>query len=140
MDFLTSFRICSSGLSAQRTRMDVITSNIANIETTRTSDGGPYRKKTAVLSAVPIGNGFQENLDGALAAVKVDRIEESTTVRMVYEPNHPDADKDGYVAKPDINLTMEMAEMITANRNYEACATVFDATKNMTLKTLDIGK
>ena len=140
MDFSASFKICSSGLAAQRARMDVITSNIANVETTSTPEGGPYRKKTAVFSAEPLQGSFQDNLSGAIAAVKVERVEEDPDVKMVYDPSHPDADPDGYVAKPNINLMMEMAEMIAASRNFEACVTVFDATKNMTLKTLEIGK
>ncbi len=140
MDFSASFKICSSGLRAQRARMDVITSNIANAETTRTAEGGPYKKKTAVLSSEPLANSFGEALNNAAMAVKVEKIEEDSGVRMIYDPKHPDANPDGYVAKPDINLMMEMAEMITASRNYEACVTAFDATKNMTLKALDIGK
>lgn len=140
MDFSASFKICSSGLRAQRARMDVITSNIANAETTRTAEGGPYKKKTAVLSSEPLAGSFGEALNNAAMAVKVEKIEEDSGVRMIYDPKHPDANPDGYVAKPDINLMMEMAEMITASRNYEACVTAFDATKNMTLKTFDIGK
>jgi flagellar basal-body rod protein FlgC len=73
-------------------------------------------------------------------AVKIAKIEEDSAMKMVYDPKHPDANPDGYVAKPDINLMLEMAEMINAGRNYEACVTAFDATKNMTLKTLDLGK
>jgi flagellar basal-body rod protein FlgC len=140
MDFSASFKICASGLLAQRTKMDAITSNIANVETTRTPEGGPYKKKTVVLSAQPLSGSFEETLKGAVSAVKVDRIEEDAAVKMVYDPQHPDATPDGYVAKPDINMMMEMAEMINASRNFEACATAFDATKNMTLKTLEIGK
>lgn len=140
MDFSASFKICASGLFAQRTKMDAITSNIANVETTRTPQGGPYKKKTVVLSAQPLPGVFEETLQGAVSAVKVDRIEEDAGVKMVYDPRHPDATADGYVAKPDINMMMEMAEMINAGRNFEACATAFDATKNMTLKVLEIGK
>lgn len=140
MDFLTSFRICSSGLLAQRKKMDAITSNIANAETTKMPEGGPYKKRTAILAAEPLPGSFGETLKDAVMSVKVDRIEEDASVKMVYDPKHPDANPDGYVAKPDINLMMEMAEMINASRNYEACATAFDATKNMTLKTLEIGK
>jgi flagellar basal-body rod protein FlgC len=140
MDFSASFKISSSALAAQRTRMDVIASNIANAETTRTSEGGPYRKRIAVFSAMPIQRSFEGAFNSAISAVKVEKIVEDKEVRMVYDPKHPDADSDGYVAKPNINLMLEMAEMITASRSYEACVTVFDATKNMTLKTLDIGK
>ena len=140
MDIFTSFKICSSGLSAQRAKMDVITSNLANVETTRTPEGGPYKKKTVVLAAEPVADAFGEVLNAAVKAVKVDRIAEDGTVKMMYEPTHPDADDKGYVAKPNINPITEMADMITTSRNYEACVTAFDATKNMALKTLDLGK
>ena len=140
MDFLTSFRISSSGLAAQRARMDVITSNIANAETTRTPEGGPYKKKTVVLSSEPLPGAFGASLDNAARIVKVEKIAEDKEVKMVYDPTHPDADGKGYVAKPNINLIMEMADMITASRNYEACVTAFDATKNMALKAMEIGK
>jgi len=140
MDFLTSFRISSSGLAAQRARMDVITSNIANAETTRTPEGGPYKKKTVVLTSEPLPGSFGASLNDAARVVKVEKISEDKEVRMVYDPTHPDADGKGYVAKPNINLMMEMADMITANRNYEACVTAFDATKNMALKAMEIGK
>ena len=140
MDFLTSFKICSSGLAAQRVRMDVIASNLANAETTRTPEGGPYKKKTVVLTSEPLPGAFGTSLNDAARVVKVEKIEEDREVRMVYDPTHPDADGKGFVAKPNINLMMEMADMITTSRNYEACVTAFDATKNMVLKTLEIGK
>jgi flagellar basal-body rod protein FlgC len=140
MDVSASFKICSDGLLAQRKKMDVITSNIANAETTRAPEGGPYKKKTAILSAEPLKNSFGEEFGNALMSVKVERIEEESGVKMVFDPKHPDANPDGYVAKPDINLMMEMADMINTSRNYEACVTVFDATKNMTLKALEIGR
>jgi flagellar basal-body rod protein FlgC len=140
MDVSASFKICSDGLLAQRKKMDVITSNIANAETTRAPEGGPYKKKTAILSAEPLKNSFGEEFGNALMSVKVERIEEESGVKMVFDPKHPDANPDGYVAKPDINLMMEMADMINTSRNYEACVTAFDATKNMTLKALEIGR
>jgi flagellar basal-body rod protein FlgC len=140
MDFLVSFKICSSGLAAQRARMDVITSNLANAETTRTPEGGPYRKKTIVFRSEPLPGAFGSALNDAAGVVKVEKIEQDKEVRMVYDPTHPDADGKGFVAKPNINLMMEMADMITTSRNYEACVTALDATKNMVLKTLEIGK
>jgi flagellar basal-body rod protein FlgC len=140
MDYLTSFRICSSGLTAQRAKMDVITSNIANIETTKTPEGGPYKKKTVVLSSGPISGNFNVALKDAVRTVKVEKIEEDKSVKMVYDPAHPDADGKGYVAKPNISMVMEMADMITTSRNYEACVTAFDATKSMVLKSMEIGR
>jgi len=140
MDIVSSFQIISSGLTAQRAKMDVITSNLANVETTRTPEGGPYKRKTIVLAATPVTDAFGAVLNAAVKAVKIDRIAEDGTVKMMYDPSHPDADDKGYVAKPNVNPIMEMADMITAGRNYEACVTAFDATKNMALKTLDMGK
>jgi flagellar basal-body rod protein FlgC len=140
MDIITSFKICSSGLAAQRAKMDVTASNIANVETTRTQEGGPYRKKTIVLTSEPVAGNFDSAFKDAVKVVKVSEIVEDKDVKMVYDPSHPDADKKGFVAKPNINLVMEMADMITASRTYEACVTAFDATKNMALKTLDMGK
>lgn len=140
MDFLTSFRVCSSGLTAQRAKMDVITSNIANVETTKTPEGGPYKKKTVVLSSEPISGNFDAALKDAVRTVKVEKIEEDKSVKMIYDPTHPDADGKGYVAKPNISMVMEMADMITTSRNYEACVTAFDATKSMVLKSMEIGR
>ena len=140
MDTFTSFQICSSGLTAQRAKMDVITSNLANVETTRTPEGGPYKRKTVVLAAETVKDAFGAVLNSAVRAVKIDGITEDKAVKMMYEPAHPDADDKGYVAKPNVNPILEMADMIATSRNYEACVTAFDATKNMALKTLDMGK
>ncbi len=140
MDFLTSFKILSSGLAAQRAKMDVIVSNMANVETTRTPEGGPYKRKTVVLAAAPVGNVFGSAMKDAIRSVKVDSISEDKSVKMLYDPSHPDADAAGFVAKPNVNPLTEMVDMIAASRNYEACVTAFDATKNMALKTLDMGK
>ncbi len=139
MDYLTSFKICSSGLAAQRAKMDVLTSNIANVETTRTPEGGPYKRKTVVLASEQ-ANPFDDNMKEAVRMVKVEAVVENKEVKMMFNPSHPDADAKGFVAMPDINLVMEMAEMINTSRNYEACVTAFDATKNMTMKSLEIGK
>jgi len=140
MDFLTSFKICSSGLATQRARMEVAASNLANVETTRTPEGGPYRRKTVVLSSEPVPDGFNAALKDAVKMVKIAAIVEEKNVKMAHDPSHPDADAKGFVAKPDINPVMEMADMIAAGRSYEACVTAFDATKNMALKTLEMGR
>jgi len=140
MDFLASFKICSSGLSAQRAKMDVITSNLANMETTKTREGGPYRRKKVVFAAAPLQGGFGGLLDKALSQVKVEKVVAEEGVRLIFDPQHPDADERGMVAKPDVNLMEEMVEMLAASRNFEACVTAFDATKSMALKAMDIGK
>ncbi|TFG89993.1 MAG: flagellar basal body rod protein FlgC [Syntrophobacterales bacterium] len=141
MEFMSAFRICGSGLAAQRAKMDVIVSNIANANTTKTAEGGPYKRKVIVLSSTPVESGFNDNLNDALRMVKVEGIVEDTRgVRMVFNPVHPDANGEGFVAMPDINTVTEMADMIMVHRAYEACVTAFDATKSMALKTLEIGK
>ena len=109
MDIFTSFRICSSGLTAQRAKMDVIASNLANVETTRTPEGGPYKKKTVILAAEPMADVFGSALKAAVRAVKVDSVAEDKEVKMMYEPAQPDADDKGYVAKPNVNPITEMA-------------------------------
>jgi flagellar basal-body rod protein FlgC len=137
MEFMPAFRVCASGLAAQRAKMDVIVSNLANINTTRMPEGGPYRRKVIVFSSEPLKGSF----DDILRMVKVeDIVEEKESIRMVFDPAHPDADSEGIVAMPDINTVAEMADMITANRAYEACVTAFDATKNMAFKALELGK
>jgi flagellar basal-body rod protein FlgC len=141
MDFMTSFKICGSGLAAQRAKMDVVTSNMANVSTTRTAEGGPYKKKSVTMSAEDVETRFGTTMQDALKSVKVDAVtEDLNAVRMTYDPSHPDANAKGYVAMPDINLVTEMADMIAAGRAYEACVTAFDATKNMAMKTLEMGK
>lgn len=137
MDFMSAFQVCASGLAAQRAKMDVIISNLANVNTTRTPEGGPYRRKVIVFSSEPVKGSF----DDIMRMVKVAHVvEDKESVKMVFDPAHPDANSEGIVAMPDINTVTEMADMITANRAYEACVTAFDATKNMALKALELGK
>lgn len=141
MDFSRSFDICASGLSVQRTRMDVVAGNLANVHTTQTVEGGPYRRKIAVLAADKLNSGFEGALDDAVRGVKVSKIvEDAGGFKQVHDPAHPDADSEGYVLMPNVNTVQEMAEMISVSRAYEACVTAFDATKSMALKALEIGK
>lgn len=141
MDFFTTFKITGSGLSAQRQKMDVISSNIANLSTTSTPEGGPYKRKVMSFAADPLEKRFDKNLKDAVRAVKVDKIAEQTDgFRKVHDPAHPDADKEGFVTLPNVNLMLEMTELIAASRAYEANATAFDAMKSMTVKAMDIGK
>jgi flagellar basal-body rod protein FlgC len=141
MDFITSFDISASGLSAQRTKMDVIVSNLANASTIQTPEGGPYKRKVVVLTAEPVNSKFGAAMKDALSQVKVQEIiEDGEGLKQVHDPTHPNADERGYVTYPNVNVVSEMADMITVNRAYEACVTALDATKSMTLKALDIGK
>ena len=141
MEFFTTFKICGTGLSAQRAKMDVVTANLANVNTTSTPEGGPYKRRIITFTPDPLKQGFDKALEGAVQAVKVKEItEDKGSGRRVHDPAHPDADKDGYVVFPNVNAMTEMTEMILAGRTYEACATAFDAAKNMAVTALSIGK
>lgn len=145
MDFSTSLRVSASGLSAQRMRMNTISSNIANINTTRTPEGGPYRRKDVVFEAMPDARNFGELVtmppNDAIQRVQVTDVHvDQDGVEMRYEPDHPDANEQGYVAYPKINLMEEMANMIQATRSYEANVSAIQATKDMALGALEIGR
>lgn len=136
----------ASGLTAERLRMDVISNNIANVNTTRTADGGPYRRQMVVFeprtSQATFAQLLSRTLDGeAGAGVRVVGItKDNSPTRKVYDPGHPDANKEGYVEMPNINIVTEMVDMITATRAYEANVTSVNASKSMALKALEIGK
>lgn len=144
MDFSKALSVSSSGLSAQRMRMNTISSNIANVNTTRTNGGGPYKKKEVVFEAIPEARSFgdimtkDENRNTQRVQV-VDIITDDSTIKK-YEPNHVDADEKGYVHYPNINLMEEMANMIQATRSYEANVSAMQATKDMALSALEIGR
>jgi flagellar basal-body rod protein FlgC len=145
MDFFSSMNVSASALSAERTRMNLISSNLANASTTRTPEGGPYKRKDAVFSAAPLETAFGRTLDGAtgqqIRQVQVSRIvEDQNPPRIQYDPSHPDADAQGYVALPNVNVIEEMTDMLTASRAYEANVTAVQAAKSMALKTLEISK
>ena len=145
-DFLTGMRVSSSGMAAQRMRMNTIASNIANINTTQTPEGGPYRRKDVVFEAMPDAKNFGEIITssdpaGGFQRVQVtDVISDRKAPLLKYEPDHPDANADGYVAYPNINLMEEMTNMIQASRSYEANVTALQASKDMALSALEIGR
>lgn len=150
MKFLNSIDVSASGLTAQRLKMDTIASNMANVETTRVTGGqGPYRRQVVVMetqpprSARPFNNVLQSQID-ALAGVRVKEIREldenEAPFRKVYEPSHPDADEEGYVNYPNVNVVEEMINMIATTRAYEANAKVIESTRGMALRALDIGR
>jgi flagellar basal-body rod protein FlgC len=142
MDFFSAMDISASALTAERTRMNLISSNLANANSTRSAEGGPYRRKDAVFTATGAGS-FGRALTRAsdLRGVQVSQIvEDQNPPRLQYEPTHPDADARGYVAYPNVNVVEEMADMISASRSYEANITAVNAAKNMALKTLDLGR
>jgi flagellar basal-body rod protein FlgC len=145
MDFFSSMRVSASGLDAQTKRMNTISSNIANAETTRGVDGGPYRRKDPVMAAQTDRESFGEILQNAMdenvQGVQVTEIaEDERTPRMVYNPQHPDSNAEGYVAMPNVNPVEEMANMISAQRSYEANVTAMGAAKSMAQKALEIGR
>lgn len=145
MDFLTSLKISSSGLSVQRKRMETISSNLANIETTRTPEGGPYRRKDVVISSMPLEDEFGRHLTEELAAnlkqvMVTDIIEDQNEPQMVFNPDHPDANDLGYVAMPNINMISEMVNLMTATRSYEANVTAINAVKAMAQRAIELGR
>ncbi len=145
MDFFSSMRVSASGLDAQMKRMNTISSNIANAETTQTEEGGPYRRQDPVLAAQTDRESFGEilenQLDEGVQGVQVtDVVKDSRPPRMVYNPSHPHANADGYVAMPNVNPVEEMANMISAQRSYEANVSAMNAAKQMAAKALEIGR
>jgi len=143
MDIFTTMKISSSALKAQRVRINTISSNLANIDTTRTPEGGPYRKREVVFQSSQ--RDFADTLDSRLRdaahGVEVSHIQASSKpFRMVYEPSHPDANDEGMLAMPNVDLVEETADMMSASRAYEANVTVVKSAKRMALKALEIGR
>ncbi len=137
----SAMEVAASGLSAERTRMNTVASNLANARTTRTEAGGPYKRRDPVFEAVGFDNDPVMATEGGVSLVKVRRIQEDTRPgMMVYEPGHPDANGAGYVEYPNVNAVEEMVNMITASRAYEAGVTTIDTVKQMGRSALDIGK
>ncbi|MBI3608652.1 MAG: flagellar basal body rod protein FlgC [Nitrospirae bacterium] len=141
----SAFAVSASGLDAQRARLAVISSNLANVQSTRTPEGGPYRRRDIVLTAAPQGEPFDDAMASQLG--DLDRgVEVSAVVldqrpfKTLYDPSHPDADQDGYVQYPNINPMEEMVNMMSALRSYEANVTAVNATKTMAMKALEIGR
>ncbi|MBA4368473.1 MAG: flagellar basal body rod protein FlgC [Desulfobacterium sp.] len=144
MDLLQALKISSSGLSAQRTKLNIISENLANSETTRTKEGGPYKRQMVVFKAKPIPS-FRSELDELKKSYDGVQVSEIVTAqeefRMVYKPSHPDADPvTGYVAMPNVNHLTEMTDMMTARRAYEANVTAIENTRSLINKALEIGK
>lgn len=139
MDIFTTFDISASALKAQRIRLNTISSNLANVETTSTPEGGPYKKKSVYFQTKAIS--FKEELDSSIQGVEVTKILEDTDPpKKVYDPSHPDAAEDGYVDMPNISVLKEMVDMMSATRSYEANTTVIKSAKRMALKALEIGR
>ncbi len=140
MSFLSSLDISASALTAQRMRMDVISENIANADTTRTADGGPYRRRVVVMEQqqLSFSSILQQASGGGVEVTKI--TEDMSDFNYVYDPEHPDADANGYVAKPNVDTTNEIIDMMSATRSYEANVTAMNATKSIAMKALEIGR
>jgi len=159
--FLNSFDISGYGLSAQRVRVNVISSNIANAQTTRTEEGGPYRRKEVVFKAIDFNQQFNQAISGmndsakyedpldegdfgqkvnpAIMSVIVDKISrDDSEPKMKYDPKHPDADANGYVSYPNINPVVEMADLVEATRSYQANVAAFESAKNMANSSISL--
>lgn len=147
MGMFTSFDINASGLTAQRYRMDIISENVANANTTRTKDGTPYVRKVVTFAEkdkqTPFSRVLDESFDNYSGkGVKVSCVYQDTVtpMNMVYDPAHPDADENGYVHYPNVNIITEMTNLIDSTRAYEANATAFTASKSIALKGLELGQ
>ncbi len=145
MDIFKTMDVVGSALSAERARLNAIASNVANANTVRGADGGPYKRKDVVLESVPHEGEFGEILEqketNTHVEVKVSEVvEDQSGGRPVYDPNHPDANADGYVYYPNVNPVEEMANMISADRAFQTNVNVFQTTKQMALKALEIGR
>lgn len=134
----------ASGLTAERLRMDIISNNVANANTTRTEAGGPFRRRVAVLESITPFQSFLEQAMGGSppkGGVRVSQIlEDPRPFKLKYDPSHPDADEEGYVRLPNVEIVTEMVDLISASRAYEANVTAINAFKSMALKALEIGR
>ncbi len=147
MDLFKIFSLSGSGMAAQRSRMTVVAGNMANSETTRTPEGGPYRRRDIIFQSAPADGEFSSELDKLSErtndpqGVEVVGVKQSNRPpRKLFDPHHPDADGDGYVALPNINAMEEMVDMMSAVRSYEANLATYNTTKSLIRKILDIGR
>lgn len=139
-DIIDTFNVAASGLSAERLRLQTIAANMANARTTRTGEGGPYQRQVPTFEAQQV-DPFGDELDRATSRVVVTGIaSDGRPAVREYDPTHPDADADGYVLYPDIDVMQEMVDLMTTNRAYEANSSVVEATRDMSLRALEIGR
>jgi len=143
-DLFTAMHISSAGMSAQRSRMDIVSENIANAESTKTADGGPFRRSQVVFETVGMQSNFNGVFQGYLSrkgpqAVKVAEIsKDQSPFNQIYDPTHPDANAEGMLDMPNVNMISEMVDMNSAARSFEANVTTMDAAKRMFLKSLEL--
>ena len=144
MDALTAMQISGSALKAERTRLNIAAMNLANANTTRTLEGGPYKAKSVVFAAKPLEGSFRDTLNSTAerlrSVVVAEVVDDKAPFKEVYDPSHPDADANGIVQMPNVNVAEQMVDMMSARRSYEANVTALDAVKNMALRALDISR
>lgn len=145
MDVLTAMNISGSALKAERARLNIASMNLANANTTRTMEGGPYKAKSVVFEAKPLeGVHFKDALNATTERLRkvevVEIVEDKAPFKEVYDPSHPDADERGMVKFPNVNVAEQMVDVMSARRAYEANVTALDAVKKMALTALDISK
>jgi flagellar basal-body rod protein FlgC len=142
MDFLTALRISGSGLSVERTRVNLASSNLANAETTRTAAGGPYKRLDPVIQATPFPAvlGHESEPSPSINPIIASIVADNGPGRKVYSPGHPDADPEGFVTFPNVNPVHEVVNLMSASRSYEANATAIDTLKSMAQRGLDIAR
>lgn len=141
MNLITALDVNASGLTAQRKRVEVSSSNLANSQTTRTEEGGPYRRKDVVFQTSSFGDSLGAAMQGGVQGVEVSNVvDDMRPFDRRYEPGHPDADKDGYVSYPNVNAMEEMANLVEASQSYDANISAMSIVKTMINRTLDLGK
>jgi flagellar basal-body rod protein FlgC len=145
MDMMAGLQVSFSGLNAQRTRMNVIASNLANAQSTRTPEGGAYKRQEVIFGAQPQRSAFEGMLnerlqDGVNKVNVLGIVSDPNGTRLEYEPDHPDANEQGYVAYPNVNVMREMVDLMSATRAYEANITAINSSKDMALRALQIGR
>ncbi|HEX16465.1 MAG TPA: flagellar basal body rod protein FlgC [Deltaproteobacteria bacterium] len=138
MDIFTIMEVGASALSAQRARIEVISSNLANIHTTRTPEGGPYRRRDVVFRSEPFGRDPSARWVQGVRVIRI--VEDGRPFPVVYDPGHPDADERGFVRMPNVDLVEEITNMMLAARSYEAALKVVATAREMALRTLEIGR
>lgn len=140
MDILDTLRISASGMTAQRVRLQAVASNMANARTTKTEDGGPYQRQMPVFEAISVDR-FGSMVDREMSRVEViDVVADDDPGPLVYDPGHPDANVEGYVQMPNVNVLEEMVDMMTTSRTYEANASVIETTYEMARKALELSR
>nr|MBF0221363.1 flagellar basal body rod protein FlgC [Desulfobulbaceae bacterium] len=144
MDFLTAMKISGSALKAERTRANIASMNLANANTTRTIEGGPYKAKSVIFGAKRLEGSFQETYNSVsdkLRKVEVVKVvEDKTPFKEIYDPSHPDADANGIVKMPNVNVVEQMVDLMSARRDFEANVAALDSIKTMALRALDISR